>query len=292
MLHEHGITAWSDLLAAAQGLDVGPALKPAYAFRGQPDSSYPLKPSLLRYLNRLNVSETEALELEKDAWMRFVAQSHIHLSPNLYSTLEGTMMTWWPVMQHHGAPTRLLDWTDSIYVAAYFAVAQNPDKDGTIWVLHTNALETQMKRLYGPLKEPLSDVDFASTFLSSNSALRIVFVRRNTQTDRMIAQQGLFTVCTNIKGDHGEIVADALPPSSPKGGAWFSKMIIPAKLKVEVLRKLRAMNIAAHSLFPGIDGIGRGIAEMLILGNSCLAGVDTPTDVAMTPDAQAVQGPS
>ena len=40
------------------------------------------------------------------------------------------------------------------------------------------------------------------------------------------------------------------------------KWVIPAGLKLEFLRKLRAMNSAAHSLFPGIDGFGRSLAEV------------------------------
>ena len=43
-------------------------------------------------------------------------------------------------MQHYGAPTRLLDWTDNILVALYFAVKASPDKDGIIYILNSRLL--------------------------------------------------------------------------------------------------------------------------------------------------------
>ena len=45
------------------------------------------------------------------------------------------------VMQHSGAPTRLLDWTRSPWAAAFFAAVENPDQDGAIWWYHQKALD-------------------------------------------------------------------------------------------------------------------------------------------------------
>lgn len=53
---------------------------------------------------------------------------------------------WLCLMQHYGTPTRLLDWTESVLVALYFAVARDPEEDGELYVLNT------------PLLNALSDV--------------------------------------------------------------------------------------------------------------------------------------
>ena len=49
-------------------------------------------------------------------------------------------LQWLILMQHYGAPTRLLDWSESILVAAFFAVNENPKKDAEIWRIYPQKL--------------------------------------------------------------------------------------------------------------------------------------------------------
>ena len=104
--------------------------KPGWIFRGERKVKRDPKTTLERACNRLAIRKTRR-GVEERLFREFRRNYH-HYSTHV-PKLE-TVLEWLSLMQHHGAPTRLLDFTYSIYIAAYFATEAN-DKDCAIWAL-------------------------------------------------------------------------------------------------------------------------------------------------------------
>lgn len=232
-----------------------------YAFRGQSDESWGLKSSLLRRLPS-GIDVKNALELESRAIREFQGAAHLHMSANEFSTTTDRI-SWLGVMQHHGAPTRLLDWTTSIYVAAYFAVHGTSEKNGAVWYIAVDVVDKYTKDRHQVSTIAANNKELEKEFFAPESMPVVQFTSRLNKSARMIAQQGIFGTSRNILTDQEAYFEEASHLFEEK--AVFGKIIIPSNLKSLFAAHLRAMNITANSLFPGIDGLGRSITELVSL---------------------------
>jgi len=165
-------------------------------------------------------------------------------------------------MQHHGAPTRLLDWTASPYVAAYFAVEKDPKKDGAIYVVQPALLY----QTYGGVPS-YPDEDFQKTIRTPSAQDRVYFFWPDYRTERFRAQQAQFSFNSNILGQHDATFIASLTQAAKQNPTLtvFEQWIIPSGNKPEFLKHLRIMNVASHALFPGLDGLGRSLTELVRL---------------------------
>ena len=162
-------------------------------------------------------------------------------------------------MQQYGAPTRVLDWTVSAYIALYFAMEKEPEKDGAVWVFRTHSPYKHHQEVFGRTKPPQIE-EQARAFWDDKAASELFVLDPNTCTDRMVAQRMTFTVSLNGLADHGQLLAEILPEDSHFHE--LTKIIIPALAKSQFMRRLREMNVTARTLFPGVEGIGRAGAEL------------------------------
>jgi hypothetical protein len=255
------IYTWDELVAVANEFDVGKPPAPAYLFRGQPDARWSLHPSLLRYIKSFQIPEEEALRIEMEALEEFRGQAGILLPPNVLVATPD-LLSWLSLMQHHGAPTRLLDWTESIFVAAYFAVESYLEQDGAVWFCHPGTVNRCMSETHGPVEQALqSDVQQRENFFTPGRPPVVQFLTRKSKTERMIVQQGAFSICRSVMTDHADVLEECVKAAPAKH--IFGKIVISADIKQVFLRKLRAVNITAKSLFPGIDGLGKSMKELL-----------------------------
>lgn len=237
-------------------------------FRGQSNAEWDLSPSFLRITGLLGLTPQQAIELEIAAQNQFKHKAHLYANAALMEKVK-TFPCWWAVMQHHGAPTRLLDWSMSPYVAAYFAVQQDGSgKPGAVWCVCRNHLESSFMKSYVDefpdftREEELDEkVRTLHKRLQDPETIHAVAPLnfKFATSERIAQQQGAFTMCLRIHQSHNCI-------SKQVGAENVKRILIPHELKPEFLSQLRLMNITASSLFPGVDGLGQSIAEFAALG--------------------------
>ena len=262
---ESKVTSWDMFVSAIARVAIGIPPGAAYTFRGQPNAAHSLEPSFQRKISKL--SRADAIRIEKILLAEFQSQAHLLMQPAWLPDYRD-MISWWSLMQHHGAPTRLLDWTKSPYVAAYFAVESHPDQDGALWYFHANRLDVRLKELGEPAMEDAIK-DLNRFFASENERSCCYLFERKQKIERMVTQQGGFTVSPDVLANHADIIEKALVNNDDR--EWFKKIVIPAELKSEFLLQLHRLNVNGIALFPGIDGLGRSLKELATLQVQALA---------------------
>lgn len=123
------IHSWAEFLDQVSQLD-------QCAFRGQPRADLPLLSSLSRRLMRFSGNQQLWPLLERRSLRIFRRKAHVHVTdPNLLQNDLRCLA----MMQHHGGATRLLDFTKSPFVAAFFAL-ESAYNDSVVYALNTPAL--------------------------------------------------------------------------------------------------------------------------------------------------------
>lgn len=219
-------------------------------FRGQSSSSWPLVPSLARKPRHL----TAEAALRK----RFMQNAVPHLDRTPVTEWE-----WMFMMQHHRAPTRLLDWSESPLAALYFAVSEDAHvrKEGAVWCLDPLALNAAARvtnfRFAGEI--PAFGVDdvlenyLPSRVDGSPTVMSPVAIMGPRNTARMAAQLGVFTI-NHREHSPIERLGDA-------AHAW--RWVIPAGAKKELRRELALLGFTALTLFPELDRVADVARELL-----------------------------
>ena len=232
------------------------------ACRGQANSCWLLQTSLDRILDP-NADYTARLAEEIAVLEKFYLLAHNYLGTNeaqrLNQAHENNRISALTVLQHFRAPTRMLDWTHSPWIALYFAAIEHHDKDGSIWWFDQKAFEDEVGKRWEKhgLKHDRRwphQVNLNDTAFKPDGPLWITKLYCLIAFHRIEVQQGFFTVAGRLGSDHGVLIADIL------GEGQYARIVVPALWKQEILDRLHNMNIHSRSLdYPGADLIGTEI---------------------------------
>lgn len=251
-VHEELISRWSEYVDLVESSRFR-----SWAFRGHREAAWQLWSSLSRYLRLSRVSPRVWAFQESRILRIFRRKAHLFLDK---VPSDGDVLQWLALMQHHGAPTRIIDLTWSPYVAAFFAL-EHAEDDAAVWALYPQRVNMHP---FGPVGQSLSpDLwnresamdNYEKTYVPNLFSFVLVgdpFV----MNQRLIAQSGTFAVPGTLKQPVDEILAD-YPDSK--------QTIVKLRLKTQAVRRdamrsLYAMNITNATLFPGLDGLGRSMA--------------------------------
>lgn len=248
-------------------------------FRGQSDASKPLSSSFLRKVYKrwegehsVSVDYINPIENERALLRQFQQAAHHH-----YSNLpdEDQVVDWLALMQHHGAPTRMLDWSRSPYVALYFAMKDGEnfrrdakeDEDAAMWAIDLDWLK---QRSHALLREKFSDFPddsdgsviaaYLNRILLNHDNPHIVVAAAPKQlNERILIQQGELLCSLQHEPPFFVVLLGMLIKPNPPDRPVVSRVNIKKERRLEFLEELRRMNIHEASLFPGLDGFGRSL---------------------------------
>lgn len=250
------VTSWADLteqLYADSWQHNIKRYRSNYAFRGLSDKVYDLRTSLIRLGGSYS-------DLEPHLIRNFVKYARIE------NSFRYTAWNWLAIAQHHGLPTRLLDWTYSPFVAMHFATSNitKYEADGVIWCVDFVRIHEMLPdKFRRKLQEEGSNV-FTVEMLSSlalsleefdrsSEEHFVLFFEPPSMDDRIVNQFALHSVISSSMA----ILNDVLT----KYPRVYKRVIIPSALKWEIRDKLDQANINERVMFPGLDGLAEWLTR-------------------------------
>jgi hypothetical protein len=267
-----------------------------FVYRGQSNSAWEISSSIERamLLSKYSTSSLAKDYTISERWMLHDFKRKYPLYSNL-RPLDSDHCEWLAIMQHHGAPTRLVDFTESVFIGAYFAIMSSTS-DAAVWAVDRLKLRDNIHIQHSlPYEKGVALLDeinlthlaFANGFIRAKdtkleTVKAVVPFWPKIFNQRLLKQQGLFLMPADATSSFFENLVssfdskntfefwdfDKLVEHSKDGweaeGINLIKIIIPKRHHCDIAEALKEMNITAESLFPGIDGMAQSLIQLHI----------------------------
>jgi hypothetical protein len=220
-------------------------------YRGQGDSGWDLKPRLYR-LKKPDEGEIR-IDFER-------------VGIQLAQREPGDKWDWYFLMQHYGAPTRLLDWTDGALLALYFAAKDNlkqrelrkkasrPACDAAVWVLDPawlNSVSIKTKLIF--LKDSREVKSYLPFPFRKKKRPKLPISIDPPHVDRRLAaQRSHFTL-------HGIVPLGLEAAKRKSRPSRLRRIVVDGSKSDEMLEQLAACGISETTVFPDLEGLGREV---------------------------------
>jgi hypothetical protein len=243
--------------------EVRPYQKRGWVFRGQSCAEWGLKTSFERCCDREQIPGHERRTFEEKLFRQFRRVYH-HYSDHIPSDKD--RLEWLSVMQHHGAPTRLLDFTYSVFVATYFAL-EDAKEDCAVWALNAKwalnesirLLELAGRQNAALLKALYTEKDMENVpeFFFGTPPCPCASPQNPFRlNERLGIQKGVFLIPGSVDFTFEENLCAMHGHQDIQN---IVRLVVPHSDRREALRELFDMNISRTNLFPGLDGYARSL---------------------------------
>lgn len=262
------VTNWDELMDYYRTLQDGDK---RWVFRGQTNTDWGLETTLERLAQRFSIDFCKLSKIEQGLLRKFQREASLYIST---PPKKKDLMQWLALMQHHGAPTRLLDWTYSFFVAAYFAFeTAKPESHCAIWMIDYEWLRKRTKqsvpdsvRSLIEKDEDLKKPETVNGILNHSPPISTV-CRLNPfhLNERLVLQQGTFLAPGDVTKSFMDNLCGLCSPRTFRD--HFVKLILHADMAFteKAISGLHRMNINRATLFPGLDGFAASLGNSVVI---------------------------
>ncbi len=255
---------WEEINSALwkRSIDEFGNYRPRIAFRGLSQNYSNLKTSIQRIGGPVITHSKSELEWRERRIIETFSTYAIEELPTGFSDWEIILLG-----QHYGLPTRLLDWTSSLYAALFFATQDisKLDSDGIIWcVSRVESIDTLSEKMKNILSSKSSMIFYLDT-------LKTAFPLGLKQLDEEVANDTMIwfeppSVSPRIVNQFA--IFSLMPGVDSSQWEWLDKhpelhwgIPILASLKKEIRQRLQVMNITERTIYQGLEGTAKWLAS-------------------------------
>ena len=242
-----------------------------WIYRGQ-TKDWELRTTIERMLRHWGIDLEEASSIEVQTIREFRRRMREQ------AQIDHDTLFWLALMQHHGAPTRLLDCTYSPFVAAAFAMEQGwICTKPVIWCFRECWFEDELKNTNPDLLSLLeqrnddrkrNDDTFIPLYQIGDAppdSDKRSFVKPENPfhlNERLTTQQGVFLCPGNLRNTFVDNLK-AIPDWDSERNIVKLSLSLSKKEAIEFVLHLKNMNLGFAALFPGLDGFARSIGQQI-----------------------------